>query len=206
MSSLDSIDKVEENKKPDDDKQDPCSICMDDIPEDDVFKTPCKHVFHKDCLKTWFVTQSTEGKEQTCPLCRRELQGVLDDMPENDRESYLQYAGIYGVEVQYRRQKLVTLTNMMEMMYQSSGMKSMLGDMSGFANNFNTALDNSIDSGDDVFGLRRGHRRTSQFRPNINMCMRFVGAVVKTKIENTRRSDPPRRRPQWLRDINLDES
>lgn len=40
-----------------------CSICPDDM-EKDVVCTPCKHMYHKSCLKKWLIINPT------CPLCR----------------------------------------------------------------------------------------------------------------------------------------
>ena len=42
-----------------------CSICFDEIKEEDKKKINCNHVFHKDCLSPWLVN------ENTCPLCRQ---------------------------------------------------------------------------------------------------------------------------------------
>lgn len=44
-----------------------CSICLENLTEQDTIETKCKHVFHKYCLE--------QAKEQrnTCPLCHRDL-------------------------------------------------------------------------------------------------------------------------------------
>mmetsp|Transcript_36660 Transcript_36660/g.84341 ORF Transcript_36660/g.84341 Transcript_36660/m.84341 type:complete len:449 (-) Transcript_36660:29-1375(-) len=44
-----------------------CSRSFDD--EEEIRRTFCGHVFHSECLRTWFV------KSHTCPLCRKDLSG-----------------------------------------------------------------------------------------------------------------------------------
>lgn len=45
-----------------------CSICLDHVAQDnDYFKTACKHVFHKHCLREY---KSKAGVNFCCPLCR----------------------------------------------------------------------------------------------------------------------------------------
>lgn len=39
---------------------------MDDIQCTEKYTTSCKHVFHIQCLRTWFQ------KSDECPICRRE--------------------------------------------------------------------------------------------------------------------------------------
>lgn len=43
-----------------------CSICLTELGDGpmEVSSTPCKHLFHKDCLVQWLI------KSPTCPLCR----------------------------------------------------------------------------------------------------------------------------------------
>ncbi|SOV18958.1 ERAD-associated E3 ubiquitin-protein ligase HRD1 [Plasmodium sp. gorilla clade G2] len=43
-----------------------CIICRDDLKEGSK-KLSCSHIFHVDCLKSWFIQQ------QTCPICRTEI-------------------------------------------------------------------------------------------------------------------------------------
>jgi len=51
-----------------------CCICMELYSsEDEIRRTPCKHVFHGECLRNWLKTQ------RTCPLCRIDLQEAVDD-------------------------------------------------------------------------------------------------------------------------------
>jgi hypothetical protein len=46
-----------------------CSICTEDFVEnDDVIKTKCDHIFHRDCIKPWLCNESVK-----CPICREEI-------------------------------------------------------------------------------------------------------------------------------------
>ena len=49
-------------------KDESCVICMDEYKEGDrLFVLPCKHEYHRDCVKDWLV------KQRNCPLCRKEV-------------------------------------------------------------------------------------------------------------------------------------
>ncbi|WWD22795.1 hypothetical protein CI109_107289 [Kwoniella shandongensis] len=51
-------------------KDEYCSVCHDEYnDEDSIAVTPCKHMYHKDCLDTWLNTPNTSS----CPMCRRDL-------------------------------------------------------------------------------------------------------------------------------------
>ncbi|WVF66643.1 hypothetical protein IAT40_001384 [Kwoniella sp. CBS 6097] len=52
------------------DRDEYCSVCHDEY-EDEVkiAVTPCKHMYHKDCLDTWLDTPN----HSSCPMCRRDL-------------------------------------------------------------------------------------------------------------------------------------
>eukprot|EP00906_Rhabdomonas_costata_P026600 RCo037898 len=45
-----------------------CPICLD-VVADDIFVSPCLHVFHFDCVRAWLDGQS----RSTCPVCRAEI-------------------------------------------------------------------------------------------------------------------------------------
>ena len=62
-----------------------CSICLNDLSDDDhkskpnansnnnaIYTTDCNHKFHIDCLKAW-----TSKKKTKCPLCRNKLISFL---------------------------------------------------------------------------------------------------------------------------------
>ena len=45
-----------------------CIICREEMTGDNqVKKLPCDHIFHKNCLRSWFQRQ------QTCPTCRTQV-------------------------------------------------------------------------------------------------------------------------------------
>lgn len=45
-----------------------CAVCVEEFKASTVVReTPCKHVFHDDCLMKW-VKQKIEDPE--CPVCR----------------------------------------------------------------------------------------------------------------------------------------
>lgn len=41
-----------------------CSICLEKITKNTLFKTDCNHNFHADCIQYW------RKQSNTCPLCR----------------------------------------------------------------------------------------------------------------------------------------
>jgi hypothetical protein len=41
-----------------------CSICLEDEVHDNLHKTTCNHVYHKNCIDRWLQTSNT------CPYCR----------------------------------------------------------------------------------------------------------------------------------------
>jgi len=64
-----------------------CSICLDDEGDEGDWRVlPCKHVFHKECLREWFCQWLHQN---SCPLCRLELDNIIDDLeiPSPDAEA-----------------------------------------------------------------------------------------------------------------------
>lgn len=44
-----------------------CIICREEMVASSTKKLPCNHIFHKNCLRSWFQRQ------QTCPTCRLDV-------------------------------------------------------------------------------------------------------------------------------------
>jgi len=57
-----------------------CSICFDDIPQNDKFTSQCNHEFHNSCLLHWITTK------HTCPVCRSEFYAEDKASPMDDTE------------------------------------------------------------------------------------------------------------------------
>ena len=58
---------------------DQCCICMDDIAANSVMtKLPCDHVFHADCIMSWF-----RSGRSSCPVCRHDDEAA-HRAPNND--------------------------------------------------------------------------------------------------------------------------
>jgi hypothetical protein len=51
-----------------------CNVCLSPFGADNaqVMRTPCKHLFHKDCLTHWMAIKLQ------CPTCRSELPAIED--------------------------------------------------------------------------------------------------------------------------------
>lgn len=62
-----------------------CCICLlsmkENLIDNPVIKTPCKHEYHKRCLQSFFDERKKAGYPCTCPLCRVEL----DDQPAEQK-------------------------------------------------------------------------------------------------------------------------
>lgn len=60
-----------------------CSICYEDMATgDEVYKLPCCHTFHVECLSSWIVSHNT------CPLCRLAMPTKSEEIvDENSRRS-----------------------------------------------------------------------------------------------------------------------
>lgn len=54
-----------------------CSICLCGWEQDDAVKiTPCRHLFHEECIKAWLLCRMRDRSTTSCALCRAELVGV----------------------------------------------------------------------------------------------------------------------------------
>jgi hypothetical protein len=51
--------------------QQTCSICQDSIALNGVMLRGCHHVYHRDCIQTWFCASVR------CPVCRRDIREGL---------------------------------------------------------------------------------------------------------------------------------
>ena len=47
-----------------------CTICQSPLGDGHVYKLPCSHCFHEQCLRRWLHDNSS------CPVCRFDLEGV----------------------------------------------------------------------------------------------------------------------------------
>eukprot|EP00736_Rhodelphis_marinus_P009977 Rmarinus@m.26181 len=53
-----------------------CPICLSDfVINEEIRSLPCKHVFHKSCIDTWFSTKVE------CPFCRGGASDILKSAP-----------------------------------------------------------------------------------------------------------------------------
>ena len=43
-----------------------CSICLNEIENNDEYKTNCNHTFHKKCIDKWLIS----NEKMSCALCR----------------------------------------------------------------------------------------------------------------------------------------
>lgn len=54
-----------------DEEEDECVVCMEKIRVgDDVSSLTCKHVFHYECIQSWFVQELNDHGVATCPVCK----------------------------------------------------------------------------------------------------------------------------------------
>ncbi|XP_058219553.1 uncharacterized protein LOC131330074 [Rhododendron vialii] len=53
------------DEKGDEEYEEKCAICLDDFePKQLIFRTPCNHMFHEDCIVPWVKSHGQ------CPVCR----------------------------------------------------------------------------------------------------------------------------------------
>ena len=57
----------------------PCSICFEDINENDKKTINCNHVYHEKCIEKWFSIN------HQCPLCRK---SKFDKSMEEFKDDY----------------------------------------------------------------------------------------------------------------------
>jgi hypothetical protein len=90
--------KINEDPEPSDESN--CSICLEDFEQTNgnitsSIKIPCKHIFHYQCLAQWMIeqsktnslTKSSTNIMATCPICRFQLLGeVQEEAGDEDEE------------------------------------------------------------------------------------------------------------------------
>lgn len=54
-----------------------CTICLEKLVIETVFKTPCNHKFHPECIDRWRLTREENVESPACPVCRTPLDGLL---------------------------------------------------------------------------------------------------------------------------------
>merc|ERR1711964_433769 len=57
-----------------------CSICQEHFQKNDVYKTDCKHLFHKKCIADWYNSKD----DAECPECRCVLRDPDEDKDEQN--------------------------------------------------------------------------------------------------------------------------
>jgi hypothetical protein len=62
------------NKKKDVDVD--CPICFEPLGNEPTIETPCKHKFHRRCLRTWCTTNF----ESRCPICRGNITETCNEL------------------------------------------------------------------------------------------------------------------------------
>lgn len=108
--------------------EDDCTVCFEYAgDEKSQFLTPCQHIFHRECLLRWFTTCEAQRNAKTCPMCRRDLSQVLNDMKHDDRTTYLEYAREHGVDIEYRKQNLQASGAVLESIFGSLGINYLNG-------------------------------------------------------------------------------
>lgn len=55
-----------------------CCICYEPL-RDNIHRTHCDHMFHKECLSTHLRLQKKTNIHQNCPLCRRDLAYLIPE-------------------------------------------------------------------------------------------------------------------------------
>lgn len=65
-------DKVEMKRSNENEKV-TCAVCLERIEEkQEIFRLPCQHLFHEECLKPWMERYGS------CPSCRSAIDAALD--------------------------------------------------------------------------------------------------------------------------------
>jgi hypothetical protein len=158
-----------------------CSICQEFLNVDNTFITPCNHKFHIACLTRWFVTCRDNNKSQSCPLCRRELPDILNEMDNIERDEYLNYSDAMGIDILYNRTRLILASSILESLW-SNNLKDTTGmDISGFSNSFQRSIDASLSNGEDLFALQP---ETNKSHSLFNLIGKTFWSMITTAFTN----------------------
>ena len=65
-----------------------CSLCLDDIKEEEEFQTQCGHSYHKKC----FTNLTILNKHKDCPMCRRPFEEEWFLNSKNDFKEFMNIA------------------------------------------------------------------------------------------------------------------
>lgn len=64
-----------------------CAICFESmVPEiKETEKLPCRHVFHRDCVRKWAMVLEKRGSDATCPNCRSDFDIASLPLPDQKK-------------------------------------------------------------------------------------------------------------------------
>ena len=70
-SAHDENGAEDEEEKAEQDEDEECVVCMEKLHlGDDASSLTCKHVYHYDCIQSWFVQELNSNGVATCPVCK----------------------------------------------------------------------------------------------------------------------------------------
>lgn len=168
---------------------DTCSVCMETPDDSNAFTTPCQHVFHKACLDQWFEVCREAYREQSCPMCRREIPEVLDEMSDADRNMYLEYADTLGVQIAYERQQILLASSILESLI-SNPVRAITGvDITGSSELLEQNIDRSLANGNDLFAVESNASRGKSILAILSIVVISIfGAVFSNRLANNPRA------------------
>jgi hypothetical protein len=79
-----------ENTKKQKEEQEVCGVCQEELSDPskplkqlkqkmEHGNPVCGHIFHKDCVDSWFKYQKRQNEDPNCPICRKEID--QDELP-----------------------------------------------------------------------------------------------------------------------------
>lgn len=72
-----------------------CSICLEEIKEDNFILEDCEHNFHVKCIMKWF----RQGNK-TCPICRSDPTQNMNDHLRRIIQDYLENSNVFQIRYQ----------------------------------------------------------------------------------------------------------